>query len=182
MWRAFVYDANVDPDRVKRAYMEFVPLDGAFRANVLVQVKNGPLDFSRASRSTRCSARCRRRRSWRSCRSRRSISATPRTSSTWRRCGRSSSTRDTYAKGPGSTVAKVVDGTLHGHALTGIAGVANTGSDRNWTGHDFAAGELVCLRPPGLGSGADVARPSPTSGSRMTWEPRPDVVAAIARA
>ena len=45
MWRAFVYDANVDPDRVKRAYLEFVPLDGKFRDNVLVQVKNGPLDF-----------------------------------------------------------------------------------------------------------------------------------------
>ena len=45
MWRAFVYDANVDPDRVKRAYMEFVPLDGTFRDNVFVQTKNGPLDF-----------------------------------------------------------------------------------------------------------------------------------------
>ncbi len=43
MWRAFVYDAAVDPDRVKRAYMEFVPLDGKFRDNVFVQVKNGPL-------------------------------------------------------------------------------------------------------------------------------------------
>ena len=45
---------------------------------------------------------------------------------------------DTYAQGPGSTVAQVVDGTLEGHARTGIAGVANTGRDRNWTGHDFA--------------------------------------------
>ena len=45
MWRAFVYDAEVDPDRVKRAYMEFVPLDGRFRENVFAQVKNGPLDF-----------------------------------------------------------------------------------------------------------------------------------------
>src|SRR6185436_9486669 len=45
MWRAFVYDAEVDPDRVKRAYLEFVPLDGRFHDNVFVQVKNGPLDF-----------------------------------------------------------------------------------------------------------------------------------------
>ena len=45
MWRAFVYDATVDPDRVKRAYKEFVPLDGTFRDNVFVQTKNGPLDF-----------------------------------------------------------------------------------------------------------------------------------------
>ena len=45
MWRAFVYNPEVDPDRVKRAYLEFVPLDGRFRDNVFVQVKNGPLDF-----------------------------------------------------------------------------------------------------------------------------------------
>jgi alpha-glucuronidase len=44
---------------------------------------------------------------------------------------------DTYAKGAGSTVAKVIDGSLENHQLTGIAGVANTGSDRNWTGHLF---------------------------------------------
>jgi alpha-glucuronidase len=42
---------------------------------------------------------------------------------------------DTFAAGRGSTVAKVADGSLNHHRLTGIAGVANTGSDRNWTGH-----------------------------------------------
>src|SRR5690606_22858067 len=44
MWRAFVYTAN-DHDRVKQAYTEFMPLDGKFRDNVIIQVKNGPLDF-----------------------------------------------------------------------------------------------------------------------------------------
>ena len=53
MWRAFVYDASVDPDRVKRAYKEFVPLDGTFRDNVFVQVKNGPLDFMAQRSSSR---------------------------------------------------------------------------------------------------------------------------------
>ncbi|HAQ75545.1 MAG TPA: alpha-glucuronidase, partial [Hyphomonas sp.] len=45
MWRAFVYSAEEPEDRVKQAYTEFVPLDGQFADNVLVQVKNGPLDF-----------------------------------------------------------------------------------------------------------------------------------------
>ena len=45
---------------------------------------------------------------------------------------------DTYAKGKGSTVSKVIDGSLHGYQLTGIAGVANIGTDRNWTGHQTA--------------------------------------------
>lgn len=44
MWRAFVYNAD-DPDRAKQAYNEFMPLDGEFADNVLVQVKNGPIDF-----------------------------------------------------------------------------------------------------------------------------------------
>jgi alpha-glucuronidase len=45
MWRAFVYDQSVDADRAKRAYIEFTALDGKFRPNVILQVKNGPIDF-----------------------------------------------------------------------------------------------------------------------------------------
>jgi alpha-glucuronidase len=44
---------------------------------------------------------------------------------------------DTLVKGKGSTVARVVDGALHGYAHTGMAGVANIGSDRNWSGSHF---------------------------------------------
>ncbi len=44
LWRAFVYSPN-DKDRAKQAYHEFVPLDGQFRDNVIIQVKNGPIDF-----------------------------------------------------------------------------------------------------------------------------------------
>ena len=93
MWRAFVYDADVDPDRVKRAYMEFVPLDGKFRDNVFVAGQERPARLH-AARAVSSAVRraCRRRRSWRSCRSRRNTSASRSTWSTWRRCGRSSST------------------------------------------------------------------------------------------
>ncbi len=45
MWRAFVYANEKPDDRAKQAYSEFVPLDGKFRDNVLVQIKNGPIDF-----------------------------------------------------------------------------------------------------------------------------------------
>ena len=45
MWRAFVYSQQQPDDRAKQAYDEFVPLDGKFRDNVLLQVKNGPIDF-----------------------------------------------------------------------------------------------------------------------------------------
>jgi alpha-glucuronidase len=138
IWRAFVYDAEVDPDRVKRASLEFEPLDGRFRPNVFVQVKNGPLDFMPREPFHPM------------------FGAMPKTpvmaelQITQEYLGHSNHLAylapmwkefldaDTFAKGPGSTVAKVVDGSLHGYARTGIAGVANTGDDRNWTGHDLA--------------------------------------------
>lgn len=44
MWRAFVYSPS-DADRAKQAYLEFKPLDGQFRDNVIIQIKNGPVDF-----------------------------------------------------------------------------------------------------------------------------------------
>jgi alpha-glucuronidase len=138
MWRAFVYDAAVDPDRVKRAYLEFVPLDGRFRKNVFVQVKNGPLDFMPrepfhplfgALPQTPILAELQVTQEYLG-HSKHLAYLAP----MWREFLDS----DTFSKGPGSTVAKVVDGSLHGYALTGIAGVANTGDDRNWTGHDLA--------------------------------------------
>jgi alpha-glucuronidase len=44
---------------------------------------------------------------------------------------------DTMVKGKGSTVAGVIDGELHGYKQTGMAGVANIGADRNWSGSHF---------------------------------------------
>ena len=178
MYRAFVYDAEVDPDRVKRAYKEFVPLDGRFRDNVFVQVKNGPLDFQPREPFHPLFG---------------AIPGTPIMAElqiTQEYLGQSTHLvylapmwkefldADTYAKGPGSTVAKVVDGTLEGHTQTGIAGVANTGSDTNWTGHDFAQANWYAY-------GRLAWDPSLTSEAvadewiRMTWSTAPDVVAAL---
>jgi alpha-glucuronidase len=137
MWRAFVYSAEVDPDRVKRAYLEFTPLDGRFRDNVLVQVKNGPLDFQPREPFSPLFG---------------SMPRTPLLAElqvTQEYLGQSTHLvylapmwkefldADTYANGPGSTVARVVDGSLHGYTRSGMAGVANTGTDENWTGHHF---------------------------------------------
>ena len=45
IWRAFVYKADPKGDRFQEAYMQFKPLDGTFADKVIVQVKNGPIDF-----------------------------------------------------------------------------------------------------------------------------------------
>ena len=137
MWRAFVYSSEVPADRVKQAYDEFHPLDGAFRDNVMVQVKNGALDFQPREPFHPL------------------FGAMPKTplmmefQITKEYLGQDTHLvylgaefeeilrADTYAKGKGSTVARVLDGSLHGYKRTGITGVSNVGTDTNWTGSQF---------------------------------------------
>ncbi|GGK79069.1 alpha-glucuronidase family glycosyl hydrolase [Rufibacter glacialis] len=137
MWRAFVYDNNVPDDRHKQAYTEFKPLDGTFKGNVMVQVKNGAIDFQPREPFHPL------------------FGAMPKTplmmefQITQEYLGQGTHLAylapmfketleaDTYAKGKGSTVAKVVDGSLDRHPISGMAGVANIGNDINWTSHPF---------------------------------------------
>ena len=138
MWRAFVYSSDNTDDRAKQAYAEFVPLDGKFADNVLVQVKNGPIDFQpREPFSSAVRRDAEDAADDGSSRSPRSTWASPRTSSISARCSRRRCARTRMATGKGSTVAKVIDGALHGYKLTGMAGVANIGTDRNWSGSHF---------------------------------------------
>jgi alpha-glucuronidase len=138
MWRAFVYDADVDPDRAKRAYKEFVPLDGKFRSNVFVQAKNGPIDFQPrepvqplfgAIRKTPLMLELQITQEYLG-HSKHLVYLAP----MWKEYFQF----DTYAKGQGSTLASIVDGSLEKNDMSGIAGVANIGNDRNWCGHFFA--------------------------------------------
>jgi alpha-glucuronidase len=139
MWRAFVYDHEVPDDRAKQAYDEFTPLDGSFRSNVLVQVKNGPIDFMPrephhplfgAMPKTPLMLELQLTQEYLGCATHLAYLAPM-----FKEC----LDTDTGAAGPGSSVARVIDGSLHGHELTGICSVTNIGSDRNWCGHHFAA-------------------------------------------
>ncbi len=138
MWRAFVYDQDVDPDRAKRSYMEFVPLDGKFKDNVFAQAKNGPVDFQPrepvqplfgALKKTPLMLELQVTQEYLGW-STHLVYLAP----MWKEYLEF----DTYSHGKGSTMAKVIDGTLEGNKMTGIAGVANTGDNRNWCGHFFA--------------------------------------------
>ncbi len=174
MWRAFVY-AETDPDdRAKQAYTEFKPLDGKFASNVIVQVKNGAIDFQPREPFHPL------------------FGAMPKTplmiefQITKEYLG--FATHLAYLgplfaetlgsetmRTPGETVAKVVDGSVEGHTLTGMAGVANIGRDRDWAGSTFnqanwyAFGRMAW--DPTLGA-APVAR----EWAAMTFAPTPAVV------
>jgi len=136
MWRAFVYSHEQPDDRAKQAYSEFVPLDGKLRDNVVVQVKNGAIDFQPREPFHPL------------------FGAMPKTPlmlefqitkeylgfathlvylGTLYQETLQSDTR----RGKRATVARVVEGAVDGHALSGIAGVANIGADRNWCGSIF---------------------------------------------
>ncbi len=140
IWRAFVYSEHDADDRAKQAYSEFVPYDGKFMDNVLVQTKNGAIDFQPREPFHPM------------------FGATPKTplmmefQITQEYLGFSTHLvflpklyeevldSDTYQEGDGSTVAKVIDGSLQGQKITGMAGVTNIGNDINWTGHPIAQG------------------------------------------
>jgi alpha-glucuronidase len=138
MWRAFVYDDKIPDDRTKQAYTEFHPLDGQFRSNVIVQIKNGPLDFQPREPFSPL------------------FGAMPKTpemiefqitkeylgessnlaylAPMWKEC----LDADTYSQGKGSTVSKIIEGKLENHSTSGMAGVANIGNDTNWCGNIFS--------------------------------------------
>ena len=137
MWRAFVYDMKPDYDRAGAAYENLHPFDGKFAPNVLLQVKNGPVDFQPREPfhplfggmpNTQVMPEFQITQEYLGF-SNHFVFLAP----MWREFFDS----DTLSAGRGSTVTKVVDGALYGQRLTGIAGVANTGTDRNWTGHDL---------------------------------------------
>jgi alpha-glucuronidase len=138
MWRAFVYSPDNDDDRVKQAVSEFGPLDGKFRQNVIVQIKNGPLDFMPrepfsplfgAMPHTRLAAELQITQEYLG----QSIDLAY-LAPLWKEV----LDTDTYANGKGTTVASIVDGSAKLQHPSVIAGVANTGTDRNWTGHLLA--------------------------------------------
>ncbi len=138
MWRAFVYSHETPEDRFKQAYNEFKPLDGKFNKNVLVQVKNGPIDFQPREPFHPL------------------FGAMPKTplmmefQITQEYLGQATHlvyeapmfkeilNADTYTNGKGTTVQKIINGSINQHSLNGMAGVANIGNDMNWCGHPFA--------------------------------------------
>ena len=119
MWRAFVYDPN-DADRAKQAYQEFVPLDGQFKSNVIIQTKNGPVDFQpREPYSPLFTA----------------IEHTDQMVEfqiTQEYLGHSN--HIAYL----APMWKEFFGFVPNSSLKAIAGVANIGADTNWCGHTFA--------------------------------------------
>ena len=121
MWRSFVYGANhKGEDRVKQAVSEFKGMDGKFRDNVILQSKNGPLDFQPREPYAPIFD---------------NIKQTPQIAElqiTQEYLGQSKHL--TYL----APMWKEFFGFVNPDRLVGISGVANIGDDANWCGHPFS--------------------------------------------
>ncbi len=177
MWRAFVYSADNAEDRHKQAYADFVPLDGSFRDNVLVQVKNGAIDFQPREPFHPI------------------FGAMPRTplmmefqitkeylgfnthlaylGTMWEEALES----DTF-RPRGNTVATVLEKPVSPGAVTGIAGVANIGNSRNWSGSQFDQANWYAYGQFAWNPEAK-AETIARDWARMTWSDDPATVDAI---
>jgi alpha-glucuronidase len=137
MWRAFVYKASSD-DRAMQGYKEFMPLDGQFSDNVIIQLKNGPVDFQPREPFSPLFGAMKR------------TSIMPELEITQEYLGQAIHLvflatmweeflqSDTFQEGMGSTVARCTDGSIYQQKHTAIAAVSNIGLDTNWCGHPFA--------------------------------------------
>ncbi|MDR2146765.1 MAG: alpha-glucuronidase [Tannerella sp.] len=133
MWRAFVYSPTGN-DRARQAYDEFMPLDGQFAENVIIQVKNGPVDFQPREPFSPLFGGLKK------------TAVMPELQITQEYLGQSNHlvflasmwqeffNSDTYSADKDSKIAEVTANQPN----SAIAGVANTGDDANWCGHDFA--------------------------------------------
>jgi alpha-glucuronidase len=180
MWRAFVYDfagKAADPDRVKRAYLDFEPLDGQFADNVLVHIKNGPLDFQPrepfhplfgSMPRTRLMGELQLNQEYLG-----QATHLVYLGTMWQEFLQA----DTYGKAAASSVADIIEGGPQ-PAAGGFSATSNLGDDANWTGHHFGqANWFVYGRlawNPQLSASAIAL-----DWIRMTWSSRPAVIDCI---
>lgn len=135
-WRAFVYSPDIG-DRFRGAYDEFVPLDGQFDENVIVQIKNGPIDFQPREPYSPLFTGLKKTNMMMEFQVTQEYFGFHTHLAYQGPLFEEALKTDTLMKGEGSALGKVLDGTLTPMSRTGMAGVVNPGTDRNWTGHPF---------------------------------------------
>jgi alpha-glucuronidase len=194
-WRTFVYNANVDNDRLKRPYLEFGHIDdelqpdgtrGRFADNVFLQTKNGPLDFQAREPIHPMFGRME------------NTSQAIELQVTQEYTGQNTMLAylapmweevlktDTHATDEHGRlldkrlVGNVVDGTTHGQSNTAIVGVANFGNADNLTGHHFSQANLFAFGRQAWDWTLD-SQSIAADWARMTWSNRQHAVDTIVK-
>ncbi|HAF98389.1 alpha-glucuronidase family glycosyl hydrolase [Paenibacillus lactis] len=147
IWRCFVYNCMQDwrdrsTDRAKAAYDHFTPLDGRFMDNVLLQIKNGPMDFQVREPVSPLFGSMKHTNQVLEFQVTQEYTGQQRHVCYLVPQWKDVLNFDTHADGQGSYVKRIVSGSLHSMKLSGIAAVSNIGDDENWTGHTLAQANL----------------------------------------
>ncbi|OKP95289.1 alpha-glucuronidase family glycosyl hydrolase [Paenibacillus sp. P46E] len=147
IWRCFVYNCKQDwrdrkTDRARAAYDHFKPLDGKFKDNVILQIKNGPMDFQVREPVSPLFGALERTNQVIEFQIAQEYTGQQRHVCYLVPQWKEVLEFNTYAQGAASPVKHIVDGSLWGNRHSGIAAVSNVGNDRNWTGHLLAQANL----------------------------------------
>lgn len=138
IWRAFVYSFKEGIDRHKQANLEFLPIDGEFNDNVIIQVKNGAIDFQPrepfhplfgAMEETQVGMEFQITQEYLG-QATQLVFLAP----MWEEVLKTK----TFTPKASSTVSSIIQTPVTDKLVTLMAGVSNIGTDQNWTGHPFA--------------------------------------------
>lgn len=148
LWRSFVYDCKMDwrdrtSDRAKAAFDNFKPLDGGFEENVVLQIKNGPMDFQIREAVSTLFGGLQKTNELLELQITQEYTGQQRHVCYLVPLWKEILDFDTKIAGKcGATVAKMVDGSFYRRRLGGVAGISNVGLDEFWTGHPLAQANL----------------------------------------
>ncbi len=147
IWRCFVYNCKQDwrdyiTDRARSGYDNFIELDGAFRDNVILQIKNGPMDFQVREPVHPLFGALKASNQMLEVQIAQEYTGQQRHVCYLIPMFKEVLAFRTYAARTDDTVMDIVSGKTFDQTTCGMAAVANTGNDENWTGHDLAAANL----------------------------------------
>ncbi|MBH1941144.1 alpha-glucuronidase [Mobilitalea sibirica] len=147
VWRCFVYNCQQDwrdykTDRARAAYDNFMGLDGKFDDNVILQIKNGPMDFQVREPVTPLFGGLKNTNMILEVQAAQEYTGQQKHVCYLIPMWKEVLEFNTYAKETNATIADIVSGKTYNQTHTGMAAVSNTGDDFNWTGHDLAGANL----------------------------------------
>jgi alpha-glucuronidase len=147
IWRCFVYNCQQDwrdgkTDRARAGYDNFMPLDGMFADNVILQIKNGPMDFQVREPVSPLFGGLQKTNMMLEVQIAQEYTGQQRHVCYLIPWFKEILAFNTYCKSTNSTIADIVSGQAYHNKYCGVAAVSNTGNDYNWTGHELAAANL----------------------------------------
>lgn len=147
IWRCFVYNCQQDwrdlkTDRAKAGFDHFMPLDGCFSENVILQIKNGPMDFQVREPVSPLFGGLTKTNMMLEVQIAQEYTGQQRHVCYLIPWFKEILEFYTYGNKEHGTIKEIISGSTYNNSNCGIAAVTNTGNDKNWTGHDLAAANL----------------------------------------